>query len=272
MRYSQLGRNGQLGTDDPWSSGKGDDLLVTLVGCDKIPVAIVMKEKLTARKLQEEYGTDDPIYLWNKNLQRVPRRVRGGIIWLPALQVVACVMDHRHGVKACVMVLHPRSRKDKKLVVDMRQEGCFLDVVAGPPPLALDQKFKSREVDSVSGHVLSRVDDDGCIKMDINGPDILMVDESVPEDMKKILQKETPLISWRSKEESKKRKLEDNGRYKVPVVYVCCVGEGEEDISSRYKYIQTHFVEKKGETQWDPVVLVPTGEPYADPKMKCNNR
>ena len=55
------------------------------------------------------------------------------------LGVVAVVVDHQHGVLAYVMVLHPKTQFGSKLAVDMRGEGCYLDIVLGCPPLRLNQ-------------------------------------------------------------------------------------------------------------------------------------
>ena len=52
---SLLARNGQLGNVSPKLSCKGEDLLVILVGQDKMTVAKVMKTKLKVADLKNEY-------------------------------------------------------------------------------------------------------------------------------------------------------------------------------------------------------------------------
>ena len=93
---SLLAQNGQLGHPSPRNSCKGEDLLVVLVGQDKTPVAKVIKQKLTVADLKQDYGEDAIVYLWNsKNLQSFPRRLSGGIIWIPSLAIIAVVIiDH----------------------------------------------------------------------------------------------------------------------------------------------------------------------------------
>ena len=50
---SLLARNGQLGNASPKLSCKGEDLLVILVGQDKMPVAKVMKSELKVADLKD---------------------------------------------------------------------------------------------------------------------------------------------------------------------------------------------------------------------------
>ena len=89
-----VARNGQLGKRDVlklvW---QGEDLLVVCVGQAEMPVAKVMREKLTVDNIKNSYG-DVNVYLWNKNLQSFPRRVKSGIVWIEALGVIAVVIDH----------------------------------------------------------------------------------------------------------------------------------------------------------------------------------
>ena len=88
------------------------------------------------------------------------------------MAVVAVVIDHQHGVDAYIMVLYPSTQHGVKSIVDMRCEGCFLDLVVGALILPFSQEFKSRKVDAVSGEVVTLEDDFNFIKMDIQGPDI----------------------------------------------------------------------------------------------------
>ena len=140
-RMDRIGHR-EKGDTKAW---KGEDLLVVLVGEEETPVATAMKEKLKVVDLKEAYGDKATVYLWNKNLQSLPRRNTGGIVWIEALEVVAVVIDHRYGVSAYVMVLHPKAQFRKKLVVDMRGQGCFLDVVLGCPPLPFNQRGSVNE-------------------------------------------------------------------------------------------------------------------------------
>ena len=106
------------------------------------------------------------------------------------------VVDHRHGVMAYVMVLHPKTQFGNKLVVDMLGEGCYLDFVLGCPPLPLNQSFRPRpRLIHESGKVTSRVDDLDFIKMNVEGPYILKVTcIDVPPEIKMKLQM-NPLTS-----------------------------------------------------------------------------
>ena len=240
-----------------------------------MPVVKVMREKLTVEDIKKAYGEVN-VYLWNKNLQSLPRRVRGGIVWIEGLGVIAVVIDHRYGVKAYVMVLHPAKCKGEKLVVDMRMKGCFLDIVAGRPPLPLDQSFRAREIDVASGHVCKRTDDYGFIKMNIKGPDILKVDDTyIPEDVKELL-KENPL-AWLEtstlQQTTKRRKLNNETKRPkgsaavVPVVYVYRP-KNEDDPEEKlgYKFIERHMVEGEEKMSWVPVHLVPIGSQYCGRK------
>ena len=277
-----LARNGQLGKRDVLKSvWQGEDLLVVCVGQAEMPVAKVMRKKLTVEDIKEAYG-DVNVYLWNKNLQSFPRRVRGGIIYIEAEGVIAVVIDHRYGVLAYVMVLHPVKRKGEKLVVDMRMKGCFLDIVVGCPPLPLDQKFRARGIDASTGHVLKRTDDYGFIKMNIEGPDILKVDDTfIPEDVKELLQ-ENPLAMLETstlQQTTKRRKLNNERKSPkaslavVPVVYVYrAMNKEHGEEKQGYKFIERHMVEGEDKISWAPVHLVPIGGQYCHPKRKPSNR
>ena len=68
------------------TKGSGTHLLIHLVGDDTVPKATTMTEKWSIVEVKKKFGEDTIVYLWNKNLQNLPCRVRGGLIWLPPSQ------------------------------------------------------------------------------------------------------------------------------------------------------------------------------------------
>ena len=269
---SLLARNGQSGHGSPKLSCKGEDLLVVLVGHDKIPVAKVMKKKLKVADLKDQYGERAIVFLWNKNLQSFPRRLSGGILWIEGLSVIAVLLDHRHGVLSYIMVLYPCSRMGEKMVFDMRSQGCFLDLVLGVPVLPFKHTFKSRDLNPDSGEVLSLVDDYKYIKMDVKGPDIFEVHQiKVPENIKVLLQK-NPLTSLKTlglKRQLVERDQSFRGNW-IPVVYV--YQAHDDHMFETYKFIQRYLVEGENSFCWNPVLLAPIGELYDDFHGAPSNR
>ena len=75
------------------TKGTGTDLLIHLVGDNDVPTATVMTEKWTIQDLQEELGKSTVVYLWNKNLQNLPYRIRGGLFWLPLLEIIGYIVE-----------------------------------------------------------------------------------------------------------------------------------------------------------------------------------
>jgi hypothetical protein len=63
----------------------GKDQIVYLAGEDQTPTMDTMEEKLTVGQVKEKYGEDKTVFLCNKNLHKVPKGLRGSIVWLPLL-------------------------------------------------------------------------------------------------------------------------------------------------------------------------------------------
>jgi hypothetical protein len=130
----------------------------------------------------------------------------------------------------------------------------------------------------MAGQVVTRVDERDFIKMNIAGPDILKVScMDIPEDIKKILQKE-PLTMLKTYPLPKRRKVASitspEGSM-VPVVYIHRAFEEDDPEESRgFKFIQRHWdISGGGDKEvGKPVILVPIGEQYDDPKRKGSNR
>jgi hypothetical protein len=163
---------------------RGLDLIVYLAGHDKIPEAVEIKERCTEADLRSKFGGDDAIvFLKNKNLQKLPTHCRGAIVWLSVLKVI-CVVVKANGEKAHVQLLYPNSRKDQKLTIcTKRLEGAYLQQIHGPPVMRFDQEFRPKDICPDTGHVVTPVGKNGCVKMSFHGPDIVVPESlDIPEE------------------------------------------------------------------------------------------
>lgn len=96
-------------------------------------------------------------------------------------------------MKASVMVVHPRAEAGVTVRVDdLRIGGGFLQQIAGPQVGTLNQAQQGKVVVEESGEVVTLTDNDGCVKMCIEGPDTVLVSEGISEEVKDWM-KEKPL-------------------------------------------------------------------------------
>jgi hypothetical protein len=151
----------------PTRAVNGDDLVVYLESLDAIPKTFVMKQRMNDVDLKAEFGESATVFLANKNLQSYPKGMRGSLIWVPFLAVIA-TMIYSTGVEAVVSVLYPTSKKGKKSIIDLTElSGQYLNYVTGPNPNALcHSEFRPRQDD------VMLTDRNGCIKMSIEGGDV----------------------------------------------------------------------------------------------------
>ena len=147
-----------------------------------------------------------------------------------------------------------------------------MDLVIGAPILPYNHLFKSREMNSENGNVVSLVDDFKFIKMDVNGPDIFQVhDIKVPENIKLLLEKNplTVLNTSGLKREPAEMDASSRGNW-VQVVYLY-QGHGVDNFEP-YKFIQRYLVEGENSFSWNPVLLAPIGDLYDDHHGAPSNR
>jgi hypothetical protein len=243
----------------------GTDIKVVVKGDEQIPVEVKMKKKETEADLKAMHGNDAIIYLGNKNLQSFPRRLRGAIIWLKSSKIVAAVVEASVS-QAYVKILHPRKKQGEKIFVEnLSVEGCFLQLVLGDCPLPVDYEFRGRKIDPDTGDLVTLVDRNGCIKMNVFGPDIVTLDEArrVPAKHKAKLRmnKLDRLTVLNMEKLAKRPKLEQHG---VPVVYVF------REVTSDYSFVQRYWHKGTKIDKWSPVFMVPIGEPYSDRTGQSN--
>jgi hypothetical protein len=217
-------------------------------------------------RLKEDYGEDAIVYLCSKNLQIFPRRLRGAIIWLPSEGIIGAVIEST-GKAAFVKTLHPKARKDEEIVLEdmTRIEGHFLQVVLGPDTLPIDYAYRAREAG------VTLVDRNGCIKMNFNGPDVVVIPEpgSVPASVKRKLRKlkqDNPDTILNTEPLRKRPKLNEVG-----VVYVYRHGG---DVLN-YRFVENHYDARRNKNM--PVLSIPIGERrntntrYVCASLSCDN-
>jgi hypothetical protein len=245
----------------------GKDLKVVVVGDDHTPEAVFMEKREALDELKSMHGDDAIIYLHNKNLQLFTKRLRGAIVWVERLRVVAAVIESPES-KALVRILHPKSQKGETVVIDLRVEGCFLQLVLGHCPLPIDYEFRRREINHETGELVTLVDTNSCIKMNVYGPDIVVQKRSVPEIMKKELKMDQLMTLTTSKLPKPPRLHVEPNRNDsvVPVVYVY------RNDHSHFKFVQNYWYVGDKEEKWTPIFSVPIGDPYCDPDNKSSIR
>ena len=182
----------------------GEDLLVYLEGEEETPVAVALKEKLTRNALKAKYGGRGKIvYLVNKNLQSFPTQLQGAVMWIPSKGIVAVVKASKN-IEALVYVLHPQSLAGSEIEIeDLRLTGGFLEQILGPQVAPFHQEFRKKDIyDGSLREVVTLVDNDGCVKMSIQGPDIVLVQHSGPT----IKWKDNPWVTQKTSKLPKKPK------------------------------------------------------------------
>ena len=113
-------------------------------------------------------------------------------MWLPRRRIVAVVISSKN-IQAQVMVLHPRISAGKEVEIEnlrLEKGGGFLQQILGPQVAPFHQPFRKKDLgDGESGEVLTLSDNDGCVKMAIQGPNILSLQQLLPKDVKEKMKK-----------------------------------------------------------------------------------
>jgi hypothetical protein len=196
----------------------GSDLIVYLEGDDKTPEAVEVMDRCTEAGLRSKFGgADAVVFIKNKNLQELPIYLRGAILWLAVMKVISVVIK-ANGEHAYVEILFPASRKGEKLTIaTKRLEGAYLQQILGSRVMEFDQKFRPKDINPNTGHVVTPVDKNGCVKMSFRGPDIGVLESlDVPVNDALTLA-EDPFAKL---DTSKLPPNPDKGKDHVPVVYI----------------------------------------------------
>jgi hypothetical protein len=226
---------------------KGEDVFVRL-DADENPVPVKIKsQKWTVPQVKSLFGEHATVYLCNKNLQTFPKKLRGSIMWLPSMKIVAAVIESS-GRSAYVSTLHPTARAGEEHFLDdmTTLDGHWLQLAIGPDTLPIHYEYRGREAG------VTLVDRNGCIKMNIAGPDVLVMgSKSVPAAVKrkmKKLKQDNPDTVLNMEPLPKRPKLN-----KVGVVYVYRPGG---DVS-KYRFVESHFDQRRKKMM--PVFSIPIG-------------
>jgi hypothetical protein len=150
----------------------GKDLIVWVDGQDETPTTFVMHTPMPLADLGKHFGQGALVYLANKNLQRMPQKLKGAIVWLEDLQVIGVIIQSR-GVHAHVRILHPLIKKGELVDIKdmMFMNGHYLQYVTGPRPLYCAHMPSIR---NIQYHGETLVDKNLCIKMSIEDPSVLL--------------------------------------------------------------------------------------------------
>ncbi|MGL5934087.1 MAG: hypothetical protein ACRCZI_00540, partial [Cetobacterium sp.] len=151
---------------------KGKDQLVWLEGDDKVPRAFEMTTKMDFEDLEKTFGEKATVFLVNKNLQKMPSFLKGGLVWLKDQEVIGVVLRSK-GISMVMTILHPHSKKGDTLVLeDLSQAtGYYLQQLSGRSPLPFKHDPSLR---SPLEHGNTLLDQCGYIKMSYEGPSVLL--------------------------------------------------------------------------------------------------
>ena len=149
-------------------------------GVEETPVAVAIKSRLHRDELHSRYGGCGRfVYIRNKNLQALPRKQRGAIVWLPGMGIIGIVVAAMNA-KARVKIAHPKARAgDIVPIEDLGIDGCYLQQILGRPVGCFNQAVVKKSLDETSGEVTTLIDNEFCVKMCIDGPDNVFVSEAV---------------------------------------------------------------------------------------------
>jgi hypothetical protein len=149
----------------------------------------IQEYEIAARISEESMKAKFPghrVYLRNKNLQRIPHQGRGSIMWLPLERAVVVVISAYWG-KAYVRQLFPPIKKGK-YQVDLSQDGWYLQQQQGRPLIPFNHQVRPRQLSS-TGNVIPLLDANGNSKCNVEGPDVVIMNETVPESVMQWLKK-----------------------------------------------------------------------------------
>jgi hypothetical protein len=238
----------------PTQKVAGRDLIVFMeADHDSAPKELVMDDRMTVKHVKSIIGVGSTAFLVNKNLQRYAFRVAGALIWIPFMAIIATVIQVQD-VSAWVSVMYPISRKDEIiLIADTRRiKGQYIQYMTGPNPNGgtMNGKLRTRK----DGETLE--DRNGCIKMSIEGGDILRVKASVLKKAKRIKHCSNSRPISRPGRTSRKLK----GDAKVNVVDVVYIYAANPEV---FKFVETYQERNaKGKIEHKPVFKVPIGNQY----------
>jgi hypothetical protein len=136
-------------------------------GEDETPKTFEMKSKLDMEDLEEMFGHSPKVYLVNTNHHKMPRNLKGCLLWLEKEKVIGVILKSTE-TAATIRISHPLSQEGKLLVIDdiLHTKGYFLQ----------------KEI---------MLDMSGCIKMRFEGPSVVQVPKEwrklakLPEDKPK---------------------------------------------------------------------------------------
>jgi hypothetical protein len=165
---------------------KGFERVVILVGLEEVPQEEKMEERWTEEYFRQQFPDATRGFIVNKNMHKLPPNMKGAIVWLPCLGMVAVVL-HACGAKGLVKKLYPRNGNEGMDVeIDMRmQNGCYLEQFYGDELIfKYSQAFRRKQIDRHSNSVCALLDKYDQLKMNTAGPDITIIPNALlPADL-----------------------------------------------------------------------------------------
>lgn len=169
----------------------GKDRLVIIRGNRK-PVEEIITERLAEEDMEKGYG-DARVWCRSKSLQRLPSYMRGCIIWVPYLEIIAIVLGAR-GERGYVKQIYPKPKAGcEKFKMNMLQHGYYLEQIHGELLEDLSDHSGKKQLKEimVKGElkevVVPIIDHEGYVMLNKEGPDVadLSEEDVVPSDVEK---------------------------------------------------------------------------------------
>jgi hypothetical protein len=165
---------------------------------DHAPIKrLEMEVRWHKSKLIEEYA-GMKLFMANKNTHRLEYRMKGAIVWLEGNGIIAMIIAAQ-GAKAYVEQLYPPPTEDSRFQVTLAQYGFYLEQFGGQS-IVHDKKYqydRKKGIDTETGEVIPLVDRAGNIKMNVEGPDVVKLEDTkIPEEIKNWLNSE----QWATRE------------------------------------------------------------------------
>jgi hypothetical protein len=160
---------------------KGSEKLLVIYR-DQTPCEIETVTRWKPHTLLEHFQ-EAMVFVRNKNLHRFERGLKGAIMWVPHLKKIVVVV-RACGAKGIVQQIYPSEEGDKeplRFEMSMLLDGFFLQQIHGTALVTKYYSDKALEpnLPNLASTVIPLTDNNGFVKMNVEGPDIAWVGSNV---------------------------------------------------------------------------------------------
>ena len=166
-----------MACEKPPREAHGHDVIIILEGLNEVPRELKTDKRHRWEDLKKEFPSSSMVFISNRNKHKVPRKNKGLVMYFATLGIIAVVLGSR-GPRGVVKQLYPKESAGIIRVVDMLQHGHCLEQVIGQPVGVFDTGQRPKKICPQTSNVVPHMDCYCNIKMSVEGPDILIADNS----------------------------------------------------------------------------------------------